>query len=111
MNPTKEEFLRQLRIELHKPVKKKFAKRKVRVQKKDSTWSMDLVDMTPWAPQNDGYKRILNIIDVFSRYAWSKPLKSKAAKPVLDAFKAIINESGRKPEKLWVKVASSTTNR
>ena len=96
MNPTKEEFLRQLRIELHKPVKKKFAKRKVRVPHKDHTWSMDLVDMTPWAPHNDGYKWILNVIDVFTRYAWSKPLKSKAAKPVIDAFKEIINESGRK---------------
>jgi hypothetical protein len=102
MNPTKEEFLKQLRIELHKPVKKKFAKRKVRVPHKDHTWSMDLVDMTPWAPHNDGFKWILNVIDVMTRYAWSKPLKSKAARPVLDAFEEIINESGRKPKGIWV---------
>lgn len=102
MDITKEEFLKQLTKELHKPVKKKFAKLKVRVPHKDHTWSMDLVDMTLWADHNDGYKFILNIIDIWTRYAWSVPLKKKAAKDVLDAFKKVIVDSGRLPEKIWV---------
>ena len=43
MNVTKEDFMKQLRVELHKPVKKKFPKLKVRVPYKDHTWAMDLV--------------------------------------------------------------------
>jgi hypothetical protein len=102
MDITKEQYLKQLTKELHYPAKKKFAKLKVRVPHKDHTWSMDLVDMTPWADHNDGYRFILNIIDIWTRYAWSVPLKKKTAKDVLEAFKQVITESGRKPEKIWV---------
>ena len=48
---------------------------------------------------------MLNIyceIDVFTKYAWVKPLKDKAGKTVLDDFIEIVNESNRKPKKLWV---------
>jgi hypothetical protein len=102
MDITKEDFLKQLTKELHTPVKKMFPKLKVRVPYKDHTWSMDLVDMTLWADYNDGYKYILNIIDIWTRYAWSVPLKKKTAKEVLDAFKQVIAESKRIPEKIWV---------
>jgi hypothetical protein len=102
MNPSKEEFMKQLTKELHKPVKKMFPKLKVRVPHKDHTWSMDLVDMTLWADYNDGNKFILNIIDIWTRYAWSVPLQRKTAKDVLDAFKQVIADSGRQPEKIWV---------
>ena len=82
MNPSKEEFLKQLTKELHKPVKKRFPKLKVRVPHKDHTWSVDLVDMTLWADYNDGYKYILNIVDIWTRYAWSVPLKTKTDRHV-----------------------------
>ena len=42
------------------------------------------------------------MIDVFTKYAWVKPLKYKKGKTVLDAFIEIVNESNRKPNKLWV---------
>ena len=38
----------------------------------------------------------------FAKYAWVKPLKGKQGKTVLNAFIRIINESNRKPNKLWV---------
>ena len=65
MNISKEEYMKQLRIELHKPAKKKFAKRKIHVKGKDDTWSMDLVDMTGWADWNNGYKWMLNSLSMF----------------------------------------------
>jgi hypothetical protein len=102
MNPTKAEYMKQLRIELHKPIKKKFPKLKVRSDGIDDVWSMDLVDMRSWSDFNDGYKWMLNVIDVWSRYAWSIPMKNKNAKTVLDAFKQIIKESERKPKRIWV---------
>lgn len=45
---------------------------------------------------------MLNVVDVFSKYAWSIPLKDKTASTVLDAFKRIAKESGRKPNYIWV---------
>ena len=42
------------------------------------------------------------MIDVFTKYAWVKPLKEKKCKTVLNAFIEIVNESNRKPNKLWV---------
>ena len=42
------------------------------------------------------------MIDVFTKYAWVKPLKDKKGKTVLNAFIEIVNKSNRKPNKLWV---------
>ena len=54
--------------------------------------------MQEWKNQNEGYRYILNIVDCFSRYAWSIPLKDKKAETVLNAFKTI----SRKPKHIWV---------
>ena len=42
------------------------------------------------------------VIDVSTKYAWVKPLKDKKGKKVFNAFIEIVNESNRKPSKLWV---------
>ena len=42
------------------------------------------------------------MIDVFTRYAWIRPLKDKKGTPVINAFIEIVNESRRKTNKLWV---------
>ena len=39
---------------------------------------------------------------VFTNYAWVKSLKDKKDKTILNAFIKIVNESNRKPNKLWV---------
>ena len=43
---------------------------------------------------------IFCVIDVFTEYAWIKPLKDKKGKAVLNAFTEIVNESNHKPNKL-----------
>jgi len=63
------------------------------------------------ASDNDGYKWILCIIDVFSKYAWCVPLKNKTATTVLDAFKKVVNDSERIPAKLWVDQGSEFYNK
>ena len=45
---------------------------------------------------------LLCVIDVFTKYAWVKPLKDKKGKAVLNAFIELVNESNHKPNKLWV---------
>ena len=48
---------------------------------------------------NDGYKYLLLVIDIFSKYGWVIPLENKKGKTVAEALKTIFKE--RKPEKLW----------
>ena len=92
----------ELADELHAPVRRKFKRRRVISYGVDDVWSCDLVEMQEWKKQNKGYRYMLNVIDVHSKYAWSIPLKDKTGKTVLDAFKQIVNSSGRKPDHIWV---------
>ena len=87
---------------MHKSRKRKFERSHVNVFDIDDTWGADLVEMQEWSKQNKGYRYMLNVIDVFSKYAWSIPLKDKKGITVLDAFKRIVKQSGRAPEHLWV---------
>ena len=48
---------------------------------------------------NDGYRYLLVCIDVFSKYAWIVPIKSKTGPALVEAFKVILS-SGRKPHKI-----------
>ena len=86
--------------ELHKPIRRKFEKRRVLVNGKDKIWAADLVDMQVFAKFNRGVKYLLAVIDVFSKYGWVIPLKDKTGKSVASALKTIFKE--RKPEKMWV---------
>jgi hypothetical protein len=91
----------QLANELHKPVVRKFRKRKVIVYGIDEIWGADLVDMQAFAKDNDGIKYLLCVIDIFSKYGWIVPMKDKSGKSTAEAFERIFS-SGRKPLKLWV---------
>ena len=63
--------------ELHKPVIKKFEKRKVYSQFKDNIKGVDLADMQSLTRKNKGIKYHLCAIDLFSKYAFVVPLKDK----------------------------------
>jgi len=89
----------QLADELHKPVVKKFRKRKVHVNGIDKIWAADLVDMQSFSKFNRGAKYLLTVIDVFSKFGWMLPLKDKTGVSVANALKEIFKQ--RKPEKLW----------
>ena len=95
----------QLANELHKPIRRKFEKRRVIITGKnskspiDNTWTADLVDMKKYSKWNKGYKYLLTVLDVFSKYAWVIPIKDKKGETIKNAFKGIINN--RKPTYLW----------
>ena len=74
----------------------------VRVRSLDDVWAMDLADFGEWNGNNDGYKYILVVVDVLSRFAWCRPLKTKDAKQVWDAIQSVMDESGKKPASMWV---------
>ena len=94
--------MEQYSKELHRPVYKPKAFRQVISNGKDDIWAIDLTDMgTDWVDDNEEYRYIFFCIDVFTRYAWAIPLKSKEAKSTLDALDSILKQSGRKPNRLW----------
>ena len=63
--------------ELHKPIIRKFNKRKVYSQFKDNIWGVDLGDMQSLSRKNKGIKYLLCAIDLHSKYAFVIPLKDK----------------------------------
>ena len=91
----------QLANELHKPIIKKFKKRKVYSSFRDNIWVVDLADMQSLSKYNKGIKYLLCAIDLFSKYAWVIPIKDKKGTSIVNAFQKIISE-GRKPNKTWV---------
>lgn len=93
----------ELARELHKPVIKRFKTRKVITKGIDDIWEADLLVMSQYSKQNQGFKYILNVIDCFSKYAWGVALKTKTGKEVSEAFESILKSNGgRKPRLLHV---------
>ena len=82
---------RQLVEEFHKPVIKKFEKRKVHAAFKDNIWGA-------------------NLADIFSKYAWFVPLKDKKGVSIVTAFQSILKQSNRKRNKIWVDKGSEFYN-
>jgi transposase InsO family protein len=71
---------------LHKTVRKRFSRNPYTVTNIDDVWEMELADLTPLSKYNDKYKYLLNVIDIFSRYAWSVPLKDKTGNSIAAAL-------------------------
>ena len=88
--------------ELHKPIIRKFNKRKVYSQFKDNMWGVDLADLQSLSRKNKGIKYLLHVIDLYSKYAFVIPLKDKKGISIVNAFNKIIKQSNRKPNKIWV---------
>lgn len=82
---------------LHRQVKRKFQRRKTIVSGPFDQFQCDLVDVSAYKNENDGFRFILCVLDVFSRVAWARPLKSKQGKEVTRAFEDILREAGRDP--------------
>ena len=88
--------------ELHKLIIRKFKKRTVYSRFKDNIWSADLADMQLISKFNKGFRFLLCVIDIFSKYAWVVPLKDEKGVSIVDAFQKILDYSNRKPKKIWV---------
>ena len=78
----------KLANELHKPIIRKFNKRKVYSSFKDNIWGADLADMQLLSKFNKGIKYLLCVIDLFSKYAFVVPLKDKKELVLLMHFRA-----------------------
>ena len=81
---------------LHHPIQKNYSTRRVVVHRVDEQWQADLVDLQKLARLNKGYKYLLVCIDILSKFAWIRPLKTKSGSEIEEAFRDIFSK-GRKP--------------
>src|SRR5438552_6587537 len=88
-NETTEWLKKQRTYTLHKHARLRYSTRPYKTAGIDQQWQADLVEMIPYAAVNDGYKYMLTVINLFSRYAWAKPIKDKTGKEVRRAFQEI----------------------
>ena len=84
-----------------KPPNKNYPTDKTVIKSIEDTWSSDLLDMNDYGIKNNkGYRYILLVIDNFSKFGWTIPLKNKYAQSITDAFSQINETSRRKPSLL-----------
>ena len=63
-----------------KPPKKNYPTNKTIIKSIDDTRSSDLLDMNDYGPKNNkSFRYILVVIDNFSKFGWTTPLKNKYA--------------------------------
>ena len=81
-----------------KPPKKYYHANKTDVYHIDDTWSLDILDLKDYGPENyRGYRHVLVIIENFSKFGWTITLKSKKAQTIKNSFENILISSKRRP--------------
>ena len=95
---------------IHKPVRYRFKRNRVIVGAIDEQWEADLVIMDSLSKYNNGFKYILTVIDVLSKYAWAEPIKTKTGENLVKAFEKILKK-GRKPETFHTDKGTEFMNR
>ena len=81
-----------------KPPKRNYNTNKTDVYHIDDIWSLDILDLKDYGSKNNrGYRYLLVIIDNFSKFGWTIPLKNKNAQTIKDSFENILTNSKRKP--------------
>ena len=102
---------KQLAEELHKPIIRKFKKENVYSAFKDNIWAADLADIQLICKFNKGFRFLLCVIDIYSKYTWVVPFKDKKGVRIVNAFQSILKKSNRKPNKIWIDKGSEFYNR
>ena len=81
-----------------KPPKENYATNKTDVYHIDDIWSLDILDLKDYGPKNNrNYRYVLVIIDNFSKFGWTIPLKNKNAQTIKDSFENVLISSKRSP--------------
>ena len=81
-----------------KPPKKYYPTNKTNVYHIDEIWSLDILDLKDYGPENNrGYKYVLVVIDNFSKFGWTLPLKNKNAQTIKDSFEKFLITSKTSP--------------
>jgi len=83
---------------MHRPVRKRFPRNPYTVNNIDDVWKIDILDLSSVKKYNDNHRYLLQVIDVFSKYLHSIPLRTKTGKDVASALESILqNQKYTKP--------------
>lgn len=93
---------RDLVEELHKSARRNFRRRKTNMVGIADTIQADLVEMIPYAKENQNYRYILTAINIFNKMAYARALKTKTGQEVAQALKSIFDSLGYKLKHLHV---------
>lgn len=85
---------------LHKDRRRKGPTRSTIVSGINSLWQADLSDLPDLASANDGHRYLLCVIDIFTKFLYARPLKTKTGLEVTSGFRSIIESAGQQPLKL-----------
>ena len=99
LDDVKRWLLKQDTYTLHHYKIKKFHRNPFISRHIDDNWQIDLVDIE-YPEENNGYKYLLMVIDVLSKYGWSEPLLNKKPQSIKKVFTQLIRKSKRKPKVL-----------
>ena len=70
-----------------KTPEKKYTRGKTDVYHFDDIWSSDKLDLKDYGPEDDrSYRFILVVIDNFSKFGWTVPLKNEIVPIIKDSF-------------------------
>lgn len=106
-----DDIKKQVVNELHKPARKRFNRRHVIIKGLNDLIQADLVEMIPYAKLNKGYRYILVVINVFSKFVWTEPIKRKNAKDVTNAMQKILLEMKIIPKNLQTDMGKEFYNK
>ena len=68
----------------------------------DNIWVANLAYMQLVSKFNKGFRLLLCVTHIFSKYTWVLPLKDKYDITITNAFQKILKESNQKPKNAWV---------
>ena len=102
---------KELVEELQKTIIRKLDRRKVRSLFIDNIWGAYLADVHLISKFNKGFKFLLCVTDIYSKCTLVIPLKDKKGITIANAFQKVLDESNRKPNKIWVDKGSECYTR
>lgn len=97
--------------ELHRQARRNFVRRPTLMRGIDDTLQADLVEMIPYASQNNGMKYILTVINIFSKKGYARPVKNKSAPEVTKAMVSILDSLGYQVNYIHVDQGSEFYNK
>lgn len=86
--------------EIHRTARRNFQRRRTIIKGLDESQQADLMELQKFSKENKGYRYILVVIDCFSKYTWTRPLKNKTGEEVSKAMASIFTDSKRVPANL-----------
>lgn len=86
--------------EIYRGIRKNFPRRKTKMVGIDNQWQADLSILNSLSKYNRGFKYLFCIIDIFSRFAFVEPLKTKTGKEITSVFSKLLKRTKRKPQLL-----------